>query len=109
MAKKPTAKREIKEVTAVRLRPSVKAAPQKAALDDARTVTILRALSVSRSLNLVSCPVCVKFAVALIAAGATGLIALVGKFLQAAWAGRIRLFPSDASASNYQSKGDIDV
>ncbi len=33
--------REIKEVTAVRLRPSVKAALQKAAQDDARTVNAL--------------------------------------------------------------------
>jgi excinuclease UvrABC nuclease subunit len=35
------AKREIKEVTAIRLRPSVKQALQKAALDDARTVNAL--------------------------------------------------------------------
>jgi hypothetical protein len=34
-------KREVKEVTAVRLRPSVKAALQKAAIDDARTVNAL--------------------------------------------------------------------
>jgi hypothetical protein len=41
MAKKPIKKREVKEVTAVRLRPSIKAALQKAALDDARTVNAL--------------------------------------------------------------------
>jgi hypothetical protein len=41
MTKKPAAKREVKEVTAVRLRPSIKAALQKAALDDARTVNAL--------------------------------------------------------------------
>lgn len=41
MTKKPGQKREVKEVTAVRLRPSIKAALQKAALDDARTVNAL--------------------------------------------------------------------
>jgi hypothetical protein len=42
MVKKPTqAKREVKEVTAVRFRPSIKSALQKAALDDARTVNAL--------------------------------------------------------------------
>jgi hypothetical protein len=42
MVKKPRApKQEVKEVTAVRLRPSVKAALKKAALDDARTVNAL--------------------------------------------------------------------
>ncbi|MGO8846458.1 MAG: hypothetical protein ACLQFI_14200 [Methylocella sp.] len=41
MTKKPAVKREVKEVTAVRLRPSIKAALQKAALDDARTVNAL--------------------------------------------------------------------
>jgi hypothetical protein len=42
MTKKPMhPKREVKEVTAVRFRPSVKAALQKAALDDARTVNAL--------------------------------------------------------------------
>jgi hypothetical protein len=39
--KPPPKKREVKEVTAVRLRPSVKVALQKAALDDARTVNAL--------------------------------------------------------------------
>ena len=41
MTKKPATNREVKEVTAVRLRPSIKAALQKAALDDARTVNAL--------------------------------------------------------------------
>jgi hypothetical protein len=42
MIKKPIKpKREVKEVTAVRFRPSVKIALQKAALDDARTVNAL--------------------------------------------------------------------
>jgi hypothetical protein len=40
-AKKPIPKREVKEVTAVRLRPSIKAALKKAALNDARTVNAL--------------------------------------------------------------------
>jgi hypothetical protein len=39
MLKKPLPpKREVKQVTAIRFRPSVKIALQKAALDDARTV-----------------------------------------------------------------------
>jgi hypothetical protein len=37
----PATKREIKVVTAIRLRPSVKQALQKAALDDARTINAL--------------------------------------------------------------------
>jgi hypothetical protein len=41
IVKKSIAKREVKEVTAVRLRPTIKAALQKAALDDARTVNAL--------------------------------------------------------------------
>jgi hypothetical protein len=41
MIKKSTPKHEVKEVTAVRLRPTIKAALQKAALDDARTVNAL--------------------------------------------------------------------
>ena len=41
VAKKSVPKREVKEVTAVRLRPSIKVALQKAALDDARTVNAL--------------------------------------------------------------------
>jgi hypothetical protein len=35
------AKREVKQVTAVRFRPSIKVVLQKAALDDARTVNAL--------------------------------------------------------------------
>jgi hypothetical protein len=41
IAKKSVPEREIKEVTAVRLRPTIKAALQTAALDDARTVNAL--------------------------------------------------------------------
>ena len=42
MIKKITpAKKEIKEVTALRFRPSIKTLLQKAALDDARTVNAL--------------------------------------------------------------------
>ena len=41
MPKKPKPKPEVKEVTAVRLRPSVKLALKKAATDDARTVNAM--------------------------------------------------------------------